>query len=226
VLSFSSSFNSSSLHHQLIGLTYLHGCDIITLVRRPAANGNSHKWLGWGTGVQSREGLVPLDLVTLYQQDQARQLTAPPIDPSDAELLALQEAIAPDSRSDSISKDSKVNAESRNRESDGTTDSNRHFTHTASGKTRRAMGEWDHRLNRFNSVMPMLLSDPVEAYMEQIDIFPPTRSAVRAVCDSCEPYTFKGYRMEVQSCLEPLLEPYGADALEDFLKIYLSEFEP
>jgi hypothetical protein len=223
VLSFSSSFNSSSLRHQLIGLTYLHGCDILTLLRRPAENGKSRKWLGWGTGVQSREGLVPLDLVTLYQQDQARQLIPPPIDPSDAELLALQEAIAPASGSDSIFKDSKVDAESCNHESD---DSNLHFTHTASGKTRRAMGEWDHHLNRFNSVMPMFLSDPVEAYMERIDIVPPTRSAVRAVCDSCEPYTFKGYHMQVQICLEPLFEPYGTDALGDFLKIYLSEFEP
>jgi hypothetical protein len=227
VLSLSSSFNSSSLRHQLIGLTYLHGCDILTLICRPAENGNPQKWLGWGTGVQSpEERSIPLGLVTLYQQEQARLLSALPIDPTDAELLALQEAVAADSGSESLSKDSDDDAESSDDKSDTTTDSNRHFRYTASGKTRRAMGDWDHGLNRFNSVMPTLLFDSVEAYMERIDIFPPTRSAIRAVCDSCEPSTFEGYHMQVQNCLEPLLEPYGSDALEDFLRVYLSGFEP
>jgi len=226
--SISSSISGSLPPHQLISLSYLHGCDILTLIHRPSENGRPRRWLCWNAGIQSAEGSSPLGLVTLYQQECARLLCASPIDPADAELLALQTACAPDSPPGNAEDEDEdnSNAESSENGSDGTTDSNRHLSYTASGKSRRAMGDWDHRLHRMNSVMPMLLSDSVEAYMEQIGLFPPMRSAVRAVCDSCEPSTCNGDHMEVQNCLEPLLELYGNDVLSDFLSIYLSGFEP
>jgi hypothetical protein len=204
---------------------YLHGCDILTLIHRPPENGKRGKWLAWGSGVLSPEGSAPLGLVTLYQQEQARLLSARPIDPEEAELLALQQAVAANSGSDTMSEDDEHDGESTDCESDETTDSNRHLIYTASGKTRRAMGDWDHRLNRMNGVMPILLSDSVEAYMERTGIDPPMRSAIRAVCDACEPSTANGDYMEVQKCLEPLLRLYDKKVPEDFLCVYLPGFE-
>jgi hypothetical protein len=110
--------------------------------------------------------------------------------------------------------------------SDEPSDETYHLFYTASGKVRRQIGDWDPRLSRENGVMPIFLFGPAEACMERLEIFPPMRSAVRAICDAFEPSTSMMDFKPLREGLGPLLNTCGEGFLEKFLEVYLSGFTP